>query len=85
MWAFAPPFFQFRSGPFDSAPGQGYVSFLRETSMDRRAFVETCTAGAACAAGAAWPVFAADARPKPYSRVLLVDELGAPVQNLRSG
>ena len=46
--------------------------------MDRRGFIETCTAaGAACAtAGAAWPVFAADARPKAYSRALLVDEFG---------
>jgi arsenite oxidase small subunit len=50
-------------------------------SMDRRGFIETCTAGAACAsAAAAWPVFAADARPKPYSRVLLVDEFGDPVR-----
>ncbi|MFC5499979.1 twin-arginine translocation signal domain-containing protein [Caenimonas terrae] len=49
--------------------------------MDRRGFIETCTAGAACAsAGAPWPVFAADARPKPYSRVLLVDELGDPLR-----
>jgi arsenite oxidase small subunit len=49
-------------------------------SMDRRSFIETCTAGAACAsATAAWPVFAADARPKPYSRVLLVNEFGDPL------
>ena len=49
--------------------------------MDRRAFIETCTAGAACAsAGAAWPVFAADAPPKAYSRVLLVNESGDPVR-----
>jgi Rieske Fe-S protein len=49
--------------------------------MDRRGFIETCTAGAACAsAGAAWPVFAADARPKAYSRVLLVNEFGDPIR-----
>ena len=49
--------------------------------MDRRGFIETCTAGAACATSVAtWPAFAADARPKPYSRVLLVDELGDPIR-----
>jgi arsenite oxidase small subunit len=52
--------------------------------MDRRGFIETCTAGAACAsAGAAWPAFAADAKPKPYARVLLVDETGQPVRSSR--
>ena len=49
--------------------------------MDRRGFIETCTAGAACATSVAtWPAFAADARPKSYSRVLLVDELGDPMR-----
>jgi arsenite oxidase small subunit len=49
--------------------------------MDRRGFIETCTAATACAsAGAAWPVFAADARPKAYSRALLVNEFGDPVR-----
>ena len=49
--------------------------------MDRRSFIESCTAGAACAsAAAAWPVFAADARPRAYSRVLLVDEFGNPLR-----
>ena len=49
--------------------------------MDRRGFIESCTAGAACASAAAsWPVFAADARPKPYSRVLLVNEAGDPIR-----
>lgn len=52
--------------------------------MDRRGFIETCTVGAACAsATAAWPVFAADARPKAYSRALLVDEFGDPVRASR--
>ena len=49
--------------------------------MDRRGFIETCTAGAACATSvASWPAFAADARPKSYSRVQLVDELGDPIR-----
>lgn len=52
--------------------------------MDRRGFIETCTAGAACAsAGAAWPAFAASARAKAYSRVLLVNEVGEPVRASR--
>jgi arsenite oxidase small subunit len=51
--------------------------------MDRRGFIE-CTAGAACAAaGAAWPALAADARPKPYPRAVLVDEVGEPVRASR--
>ena len=51
--------------------------------MDRRGFIQ-CTAGAACAtAGSAWPAFAADARPKLYSRVLLVDEAGEAVRASR--
>ena len=48
--------------------------------MDRRGFIETCTVGAACAASAPWPVFAADARQKAYARVLLVNEPGDPVR-----
>ena len=45
--------------------------------MDRRTFIESCSAGAACiTASAAWPVFAADARPRAYARVLLTDEHG---------
>ena len=49
--------------------------------MDRRSFIESCTAGAACiSAAAALPAFAADARPRPYSRALLVNELGDPVK-----
>jgi Rieske Fe-S protein len=45
--------------------------------MDRRSFLESCTAGAACiSAAAATPAFAADARPRPYARVALVDEHG---------
>ncbi len=49
--------------------------------MDRRGFIETCTAGAACATSVAtWPAFAADAKPKSYTRVLLVDEGGEPLR-----
>jgi arsenite oxidase small subunit len=59
--------------------------------MDRRHFIETCSASAACVAGAATTVsgsiaFAADAKPKPYGRVMLTDERGDPfrVANLKS-
>jgi len=49
--------------------------------MDRRSFIESCSAGAAClSATAAWPAFAADARPKEYGRALLVDESGRPLK-----
>lgn len=45
--------------------------------MDRRSFIESCTVGAACvSASAALPVFAGDARPRDYRRVLLVNERG---------
>lgn len=49
--------------------------------MDRRGFIESCTAGAACiSASAALPAFAADAKPRLYDRALLVDERGDPVR-----
>ena len=49
--------------------------------MDRREFVETCAVGAgALAATLSNPAWAADARPRPYSRVELLDELGKPVK-----
>jgi arsenite oxidase small subunit len=52
--------------------------------MDRRSFIETCTSTAACAAAAsALPAFAADAKPKLYGRVLLVDERGDPLRASR--
>jgi arsenite oxidase small subunit len=48
--------------------------------MDRRSFIESCTAGAACiSAAAALPVFAADAKPRPYRHALLVDGRGDPL------
>lgn len=49
--------------------------------MDRRSFIESCTAGAACiSAAAALPVFAADAKPRAYARASLVDERGDPLR-----
>ena len=45
--------------------------------MDRRSFLETCTAGAAgLGVAASLPAWAADAKPKPYAKALLVDERG---------
>ena len=47
--------------------------------MDRRSFIESCTATAAClgaGATAHFPAFAGHAKPKPYARALLVDERG---------
>jgi len=45
--------------------------------MDRRSFIESCTAGAACMS---LPLAAigADAKPREYHRALLVDEQGRP-------
>lgn len=49
--------------------------------MDRRAFIESCSATAAClTAASALPVFAADARPRAYARTLLTDEFGGPLK-----
>lgn len=49
--------------------------------MDRRSFVESCSAGMACLGAAmALPTWAADARPKSYARVLLTDEFGDPLK-----
>ena len=49
--------------------------------MDRRSFIESCTAGAACAAAAATlPAWAADAKPKEYAPALLVNERGDPIR-----
>lgn len=49
--------------------------------MDRRSFIETCTAGAAClSASAALPVFAADAKPRAYGRALLTDDQYKPIR-----
>ncbi|MGA8514664.1 MAG: (2Fe-2S)-binding protein, partial [Burkholderiaceae bacterium] len=47
--------------------------------MDRRNFIESCSASAVClTASAALPAFAANAAPKAYARVLLTDERGDP-------
>ncbi len=48
--------------------------------MDRRSFIESCTAGAACLSHVgALPALAADARPRAYAAALLVDEQNRPV------
>lgn len=49
--------------------------------MDRRSFLESCSAGAAClsAAASSFPTWAADARPKDYAKALLVNERGDPL------
>ncbi len=45
--------------------------------MDRRSFIESCSAGAACVSAAALlPAFGADAKARTYGRVLLTDEYG---------
>jgi arsenite oxidase small subunit len=52
--------------------------------MDRRHFIETCTASAACAASAgSLPAWAADAKPKAYGRALLTDERGEAIKAAR--
>ncbi len=49
--------------------------------MDRRNFIESCSASAVClTASAALPAFAANAAPKQYARVLLTDERGDPLK-----
>jgi arsenite oxidase small subunit len=53
--------------------------------VDRRAFIESCSAGAASftacvTAGAALPAFGADAKPKGYARALLTTEFGDPLK-----
>lgn len=49
--------------------------------MDRRSFIESCTAGAAClSAGAALPAFAANAKPRAYAHALLVNAQGEPLK-----
>ncbi len=57
--------------------------------MDRRNFVETCVKSSAClsagvaasaALGSLTPVFAADAKPRAYAKVLLTNELGDPLK-----
>jgi arsenite oxidase small subunit len=48
--------------------------------VDRRSFMGTCSAGAACLTAASLPALAANAKPKAYARVLLVDEAGQPVR-----
>jgi arsenite oxidase small subunit len=49
--------------------------------MDRRHFIGSCSASAACVtATASFPAFAADALPRRYARALLVDDRGEPLR-----
>jgi arsenite oxidase small subunit len=49
--------------------------------MDRRSFLGSCTAGAAgLSAAASFPAFAADAKPKEYTKAVLVNERGDPLK-----
>lgn len=50
--------------------------------MDRRSFLETCSATAAwaSAAAASLPAWAANAKPHDYARVVLADERGDPLR-----
>lgn len=50
--------------------------------MDRRSFLESCSAGAAClsAAAAHVPAWAGNAKPKEYARALLVNDRGDPLR-----
>ena len=49
--------------------------------MDRRSFIESCTAGAAgLSAAASFSAWAAHARPKEYAKALLVGENGQPLR-----
>jgi arsenite oxidase small subunit len=50
--------------------------------MDRRSFIETCSAGAAgLSLAAGVPAWAANARPKAYAPALLVNERGDPIKS----
>lgn len=60
---------------FGRSPGRRARRPWSTAWVDRRGFIGTCTAGAACAAGS-WPAFGADAKPKAWPRCLLVDEQG---------
>ena len=49
--------------------------------MDRRSFLETCSATAAClTAAASAPAWSAQAKPRDYARALLVDARGDPLK-----
>lgn len=50
--------------------------------MDRRHFIEACSASAACATSASSiPAWAMDVKPKAYARVLLTDERGDAIKS----
>jgi Rieske Fe-S protein len=46
--------------------------------MDRRGFIGSCTAGAACLSAVPFAALGGDAKPKHYPQALLVDERGDP-------
>lgn len=48
--------------------------------MDRRSFIGSCTAGAACLTTALSGAIASDAKPHPYPSALLVDDHGEPLK-----
>jgi len=49
--------------------------------MDRRSFIESCTAGAAgLSAAASFPAWAGSAKSKSYPKAMLVDERGEPLR-----
>jgi arsenite oxidase small subunit len=49
--------------------------------MDRRSFLESCSAGAAClSAAATFDAWAADGKKKDYARALLVNDRGDPLR-----
>jgi arsenite oxidase small subunit len=54
----------------------------RSVGMERRDFVEGCAVGLGAMACSAWAqaAWAADAKPRAYAPVLLVDELGQPLK-----
>lgn len=51
--------------------------------MDRRQFIESCSAAGCLLAAGHQPVLAADARPRAYAPALLVDEGGEPLRASR--
>jgi Rieske Fe-S protein len=55
------------------------VAVLYWLAMDRRSFIESCTAGAACLSWGAGAI-ASDAKPREYQPALLVNERGDPLR-----
>jgi Rieske Fe-S protein len=51
--------------------------------MDRRSFIESCSAAACLTAGASLGAWAGNAKYRAYSRAMLVDERGDPLRSAR--